>query len=85
MNAVKTRANFIGCYRTTRRCFHCGYEMEFIVLEGRELTEPNVTDYCAGADFHEKAIEMEMPPLMRDAFFFDKRIRISTSILKPKR
>ena len=45
---------FVGCYRTTRRCFWCGWEQDYIVLDGEELTEPNKTDYCLGEKHHQK-------------------------------
>ena len=45
---------FVGCYRTTRRCYHCGWESEIIVLEGEELTEPNESDYCLGEEHHSR-------------------------------
>ena len=54
MDYVRTNAKFVGCYRTTRRCYHCGFEMEMVVLDGEELTPPNPSDYCIGFRNHKK-------------------------------
>lgn len=48
---------FVGCYRAVRQCFHCGFEVEFLVLEGEVLTEPSETDYCLGEQHHQKMID----------------------------
>lgn len=54
MQLTRTRAEFVGCYRTTRKCYHCDFEMEVLVLKGEELTPPNASDYCIGLDNHLK-------------------------------
>ena len=48
---------FVGCYRAVRRCFHCGFEVEMLVLEGEELTEPSDTDYCLGVAHHQRKMD----------------------------
>lgn len=80
----RASTQFVGCYRTTRRCYHCGFEMEYVVLDGEEITKPSVTDFCAGVDFHLKSVKNDMPPIMQDSFFYgdSKEVRITWSILK---
>ena len=45
---------FIGCYRTTRKCYHCGWLGEFLVMDGEQLTKPSPSDYCLGVKHHQK-------------------------------
>ena len=53
MDHLKTDCKFVGCHRVIRKCYHCGYEVEMLVLDGCEITEPNPDDYCIGKKHHE--------------------------------
>lgn len=67
---------FVGCYKTRRRCYHCGWEWDYLVVEGKELTHPNPTDYCTGYDQHQ-----QRGGIHRNQYYYDYK-KISSSILK---
>ena len=53
MNSLD-RVNFVGCHLVTRSCYHCGWECQFVVVDGQVLTEPSPSDYCIGQKHHER-------------------------------
>lgn len=51
---IRTRAKFVGCRRVIRKCYHCGYAVELMVLDGVEPPKASPDDFCVSENHHKQ-------------------------------